>query len=194
MATKIITVHYTVSGTPQTGLAPVIDIWELNPTTPSINTLIVNNGVCVEIGQGWYRYQFTTYDATKNYVFTFDGGPSLLDCERYKTGGNEGYVEEISAGVWDTTAIDHNTTGTTGAYINQINANAASLVISMAAATALVTTLLKYQANRTKVDAFARTLTIYDDDCVTPLKVFDLKDSNGNPSVIEVCERVPDTC
>lgn len=38
------------------------------------------------------------------------------------------------------------------------------------------------------------TLTIYDDDCTTPLQTFYLKDSNGNLSITEVCERVPTDC
>ena len=138
MATKLLTVHFTRLGTPITGLTPVIDIFELGVTT---NTHVVVAGATIEVGLGWYRYDFTTYDAKKNYVFTFDGGTALDNCERYKIGGNESYIEEISD----------------------------EISISQTALTALINTMLKYERNRTKIDIAAATLTIYDDDCVTPL-------------------------
>lgn len=55
----------------------------------------------------------------------------------------------------------------------------------------ILLTLLKYQENRTKVDHTAKTLTVYDNDQVTPLKIFDLKDALGVASVSDVSERVP---
>jgi len=45
--------------------------------------------------------------------------------------------------------------------------------------------------NRTKIDDVAKTLTVYDDDCTTVLRVFQLLDQNGNPSTDSVCERKP---
>lgn len=163
MATKLLTVHFTHLGTPITGLTPIIDIFELGTAT---NTHVVISGNTVEVGLGWYRYDFTTYDAKKNYVFTFDGGVTLDSCERYKIGGNESYAEEISDIV----------------------------SVSQAAISALINTMLKYERNRTKIDVAAATLTIFDDDCTTPLTVFNLKDHLGMPSISEVCERAPSTC
>lgn len=55
----------------------------------------------------------------------------------------------------------------------------------------VVNILLKYQKNRTRVDASAKTLTVYDDDNLTPLKVFNLKDFSGAPSYTEVAEKRP---
>ena len=55
----------------------------------------------------------------------------------------------------------------------------------------IVNTLLKYEKNRTRVDKNAFTLTVYDDDGVTPLKVFNLKDFTGAASYTEVAERMP---
>lgn len=191
MPNKIITVHFTSNGTPQPGLSPTIDIFELHPTNPSLNTQVVVAGATVEIGQGWYRYDFATYSPSKSYVFSFDGGGALAACDRYKYGGNESYVEDIAPAVWDQTATDHTQVGSTGLVLSQVNANTASLLISEAAMTTLLNTLLKYERNRTKIDVANSQMIIYDDDGVTPLTVFDLRDFNGMPSVQEVCERMP---
>lgn len=194
MANKLITVHYTSNGLPQIGLTPTIDIYQLNPNIPLSNILVVSNGSTVEIGMGWYRFDFLAYDPTKNYVFTFDGGPTLSDCERYKYGGNESYVEEISSGVWDETITDHTQVGSTGLTLNQIKADTASILISEATMTALLNLLLKYERNRTKIDVANAQLIVYDDNCTDILQVFNLLDFNGMPSVETVCQRVPVGC
>ena len=194
MANKIITVFFSTSGVPTPGLTPIINIYQLNPTTPTINTLVVSNGATTEIGNGWYRYDFSTYDLTQNYVYTFDGGVSLTDCERFKIGGNESYVEDITDGVWDEPSINHLASGSTGFLLTQIKSDTTSITVSQITITSLLNTLLKYERNRTKVDVANATLTVYDDDCTTPLTVFNLRDHLGNPSVSEVCDRAPTTC
>lgn len=194
MANKIITVHYTAVGIPQTGLAPVIDIFELDAVVPTTNTQVVFAGSTVEIGAGWYRYDFGAYDPTKNYVFVFDGGGALAAGDRYKYGGNDSYREDIAPAVWDESTVAHVASGTTGLMLSQIKADTAAVLISEAAMTTLLSTLLKYERNRTKIDTTNAQLIIYDDDCITPLTTFNLHDFNGMPSVQEVCERIPTTC
>ena len=49
----------------------------------------------------------------------------------------------------------------------------------------------KFNTNRSVINATNNTLTIYDDDGTTPIKVFDLKDNAGAPSVDEIYERAP---
>ena len=49
----------------------------------------------------------------------------------------------------------------------------------------------KIEKNRWKLDRVANTMTFYDDDQVTPLLVFDMKDMNAVPSVFSIFERVP---
>jgi hypothetical protein len=49
----------------------------------------------------------------------------------------------------------------------------------------------KFNFNRSKIDPVNKTLTIYDDDEVTPIVVFELLDTNQNPSTDEVAEKVP---
>jgi hypothetical protein len=198
MANKIITVHYTNNGVPQPGLTPTIDVFELDPLNPGTNTQVVTAGATVEIGMGFYRYDFATYNPTRNYVFMFDGGVSLTGCDRYKYGGNESYAEDIAPAtadaVWDEQTTDHLAVGTTGLMLSQIKADTASILISEAALATLLNTLLKYERNRTKIDVANAQMIIYDDDCITPLTTFELRDFNGMPSVQEVCERVPTTC
>lgn len=191
---KIITVHFTSNGIPQPGIMPTIDIYELGalPTDPVVHTVAASP--LYEIGGGWYRYDFATYDFSKNYVFTIDGGMTLVDCDRYKYGGNESYIEDITSSVMDEPVLNHTTTGSLADTIVKIKADTTSLMINDATMASLLNTMLKYQRNRTKIDAENAQLVIYDDDCSTPLTIFDLRDLRGMPSVAEVCERIPTTC
>lgn len=54
-----------------------------------------------------------------------------------------------------------------------------------------VTLLQKYEENKSVIDKVNNTLTIYDDDGVTPILVFSLRNSVGTPSTDEVAQRVP---
>lgn len=191
MATKIITAYFTTSGVPVAGLTPTIDIYELDTVNPSSNPQVVNDGAAVEIGGGWYRYDFTSYDTSKSYVFTFDGGSSLSPAERYVFGGNESYRRDVADGVWEQPAVNYTSSGSTGLLLNQIKADTASLAIASPALVDYLELLLKYQRNRTRIDLTNSQLVIYDNDGTTPLTVFDLKDFNGMPNVQEVCEKVP---
>lgn len=191
MATKIISSFFTKNGSPETGLTPLITIRELDPTNPALSTVVVNGAVVTEVGGGWYRYDFTTYDVTKDYVMTVDGGGSLAAHERYQSGANNSFKEENADETWNSPATGFLTLGTMGWLLNQIGADTQQIRIDVTSAISLIDTLLDYDENRTKIDKIAKTLTIYDDSGTTAIKVFDLKDSNGAPSVTEVCERVP---
>jgi hypothetical protein len=172
MATKVLTAHFTSSGVPATGLTPTISIWNLTTSTLDVSAAAMTE-VSAGFMPGWYIYSFTIYNFDESYIFTIDGGVALTACDRYKVGGNESYEEDISFQVWEEDNTLHTASNTTGALLNLIAA-----ILS----------------NRTRIDVASATLTVYDADCVTPLIVFDLKDSVGNPSVIEVCERIPTTC
>ncbi len=189
--TKIITSFFTKFSVPQTGLSPTVRIWLLDPLVPATNTLVVNNDPLVEIGDGFYRYNFSTYDPIQNYVIRVDGGATLPDNERYSTASNESFSDDVAKSVWDEPALSHVAAGTMGLLESQIKADTTSISISMTSAISLITTLVKYGKNRTRIDTTANTLTIYDDNGITPLKVFDLKDEAGAPSVLNVAERNP---
>jgi len=51
--------------------------------------------------------------------------------------------------------------------------------------------MCKVERNRWKLDRVTNTMTFYDDDQVTPLLVFDMKDFDGNPTGMNIFERLP---
>ena len=56
---------------------------------------------------------------------------------------------------------------------------------------AMLRFIYKMEKGRWKLDAATNTMTFYDEDDVTPLKVFDMKNAAGMPSVFEIFERMP---
>ena len=131
-------------------------------------------------GSGNYYCSLTGSVTAGNYdvLATFDGvyaGKTFV----YWDGTNITLESEAAAqAVWDENLTAHSLPGSAGLAQQ-----------SIATAVALAQTILKYQANRTKIDPNAYTLTIYDNDGVTPIRVFNLKDFNGLPSLTEVAER-----
>jgi hypothetical protein len=116
------------------------------------------------------------------------------------TGGAAGAptASQIADAIWDRTAIANADAGSFGQFINLIKAATDATAIDVVElktkvddATALITTLIKYEANRTKIDQTAKTLTVFDDDGVTPFRVFDLRNFAGQASITEVAERAP---
>lgn len=171
MAKKIITSKFYLCGVPATGLSPTIDIWQLDPLNPLLATEVVTAGAMVPTPQpGWYRYDFLTYDPSQTYTMTADGGPTLPIADRYKDAANESYEEDIAYEVWEEASASHVTPATMGF---------------------LVTFIRKMLTNRNRIDETLNTLTIYDDDKVTPLIVFNLKDQFGTPSTNPIAERTP---
>jgi len=200
---------FTNGGTPQSGLTPTVRIWEVDG---AIQTLIVGastgtgqntDGLMSEIfdsgspatSDGFYTFLFTTligYDPTKNYLVRTDGSGALPAVDRYQTSPIDPFEETIINGVWDEQiAPDHLGVGSSGLILNQIKADTTSLFLDINDVNTLVTTILKYDTNRTKIDDINKTLTVYDDDCSTVLRVFQLLDQAGNPSTSSVCERKP---
>jgi hypothetical protein len=86
----IIISHFTESGVGKTGLTPLITIWD------SDATIIINAVAMSEIAGGFYKYDFTAYDATKNYCFQADGTASLTGAERYKFSTNETDISSLA--------------------------------------------------------------------------------------------------
>jgi len=180
---------------------PKVRIWEVNG---AIQTLIVGapagtgqaaDGIMTEMDDGgspagkdgFYTFLFTDligYDPTKKYVIRTDGGTSLPDTDRYQTA-------EINPSVWDEDRTEHLLSNTTGLALNQIKADTTQLFLDVAAVQNIVDIILKFDTNRTKIDDINKTLTVYDDDCTTPLRVFQLYDQYGNLSTDSVCERKP---
>lgn len=191
MANKIISGRFTRCGQPATGLTPTINIWELHPTNPAIFTQVVTNGPLTELFLGWYRYDFTTYNFAKSYIFTIDGGITLCSTERYQYGANESYEEDIAYEVWEENNLAHLNINTTGLVLNQIKADTTTIILNEITISGLITYVRKLLSNRNRIDQVSNTLILYDDDKVTPLLVFDLKDFGGLPSINPIAERTP---
>jgi hypothetical protein len=191
---KIITTFFTENAAPREGLTPTITIRELDPTNPANNPIVVNTDSMTEIGQGWYRYTFVGYDSTSNYTFFVDGGAVLPVDERYYVSANESYDDDVKNAVWDAPTADHTTAGTMGFAQGQTSADIQQIrTTDLPALYDLINLVRKYNTNRTRIDPNDNTLTVFDDDCSTVLRVFHLLNSNGLPSSTEVCERAPTT-
>lgn len=188
MQTKIITSFFTRNSNPATGLSPTIRIWTITDGTQS---LVITNEPMIEVGDGFYKYIFTDYDSAFDYAIRTDGGATLRTAERYQVSSNESFADDVALSVWNERKIDYLTPGSFGEAINTIDANTDALRLDVTAMYNLIQLLVKYESNRTQVDKTAKTLTVFDNDGVTPLQIFNLFDSLGNASVDEVCERVP---
>lgn len=98
---------------------------------------------------------------------------------------------QVSTAVWGTRAADYpfgspmpGSPISMGAQLNLTTDKTCDILT-------FTETLLKFQANRTVLDKVAFTLTIYDNDGVTPIRVFDLRELGVGPSITEITERLP---
>lgn len=188
---KIITARFREAGIPQTGLSPTIDIYNA-----STDVLIINDGAMTEIADGLYKYVFTEgngYSPYDDYIYTADGTVTITSpYERYQEGACcASEPEQIANIVWESDYSSYTDINTMGGRANATFSDVGQLLLDVADVQVVVDTILKFHTNRTKIDSVAKTLTIYDDDGVTPIKVFTLRDGTGTPSVDEVCERDP---
>ena len=77
----IVKKRFTEGGAAKTGLSPTIDIIDV-----SDGSLDVNDGAMTELSNGWYKYDFSAADITKEYVYEIDGTMALACTEFYKDG------------------------------------------------------------------------------------------------------------
>ena len=139
---------FTNNGSPALGLNPTIRI--RNVVT---NALLVTDASMSEVGDGHYKYNFTTYDKDIDYSIRCDGGVLLPASERYTYAGNENYIDDISetvteavsgisvsaAGVdydliadkvWDEDTKSHQASGSFGEMINDISTDVKNISAS----------------------------------------------------------------
>ena len=189
---RTIVADFRLNGTPQTGLSPTILIWQVD----SPDVLIIDDDDMSEIGNGFYKYIFTDgngFDPREDFVYQADGTASITnDSERFVTGACCAPTPEENAdGVWEANKDDYTDVNTMGGRANATFTNVEQLLLDVADVEALVELVLKFHCNRTRIDTVNKTLTVFDNDGVTPIKVFELKDGSGAASVEEVCERDP---
>ncbi len=88
---------FTESGTPKTGLTPIINVWTLDGTN------VVVDQEMSETAGGFYYYDFTTYDEDLDYVIRADS-VTLTGSDRYVYSSNEtagvGKILKIEKGKW----------------------------------------------------------------------------------------------
>jgi hypothetical protein len=68
----------TDSGEPRTGLSPTIKIREV-----ATDVLVVDSANMIEVGEGFYKYNFAAYDQLKDYTILVDAGDTLSSSDRY---------------------------------------------------------------------------------------------------------------
>lgn len=175
-----INVFITANGIPQIGLSPLPTIKIYDAVT---NTLLITD-VTEEIGGGFYKYVIATLNPDVNYLAVVDAGASFADSDRYYYGEVEQLNDLDAQTIWN-----HSVTNTFA--FDSFAALLAVMNSSVTLTVNAVTILLKYQNNRTKIDPVTSTLIIYDNDEITPLKVFNLYNNNGVLDVNTVFERVP---
>ena len=128
----IFTAVFTYNGAPKLLLSPLITIYDV-----SDGSAVVSGADMTEIGGGFYKYNYTSFDSTKNYVFVCDGGAAQQDGERYTYGssgstGNIEFLKDMEGGRWkiDETAKtmtfykEDNTTVIATFNLKDINGNA----------------------------------------------------------------------
>lgn len=177
---EIINFFLTINGVPQTGVSPLPTITVYDSVTNDVVLVDTTS----EVGGGFYKYVMPTLLTAIDYVIVVDAGTAFPDNERYYFGEISKLNDVDAHVVWNYSTANSLDADSFGALLNQMdNATALSKTI--------LDILLKYQKNRTKVDPFAKTLTVYDDNGSTPLKVFNLYNNDGVLDVNTVFERVP---
>ena len=156
------------NGAPATGFTPTLIVRTISPDTIVIGS---PGQVMAEVGDGFYKFDFAAYDPRVDYVFLADGGVTLSTTRFVDSSSEIPDPEDNADGIWRAESTDYG-----------------SPVTSMAG---VLREILKFDTNRTRIDDVANTLTVFEDNGTTILRIFDLSDRNGVPSVAEIFERDP---
>jgi hypothetical protein len=141
---------------PATGLSPVIRIRDIDD-----GTILVNDESMTEKGDGFYGYNFTTFDPLKNYTFRCDA-VTLADEYRYSYG----------------------TSGEMNDTISTINTNVGVVDTNVSTNLAATTLIKKVLTNRLELyNGSSGNWILYDDDNITPLLTFSVTDIDDGPII-----------
>jgi len=145
----LVSAFFTQNGSPTTGLSPTIRIRDA-----SDGSLVVTDASMTEVGDGFYKYDFTGYLYSTDYTIRTDGGATLDDSERYGYSVNESYSEDVASQIWSTTVSGYSVSyGEAIGLIRQIEIG--------------------------KWEISGSYLTFYDDDGVTSIATFLLNDPDA---------------
>jgi len=138
--------YFERQGEPAINLNPVIRIRYVETGS------IVAEDVMDEVGSGFYKFNFHTYDMTKDYTMLADGGISLIQRDRFLEGAT-GEYGDISSNI----------------YLMSDNIGCRILLMK------------KLFENKLELENGDQdNWILYDDDGVTPLLVYDASDVNGD--------------
>lgn len=186
----IINSFFTKQGISATGLTPVVNVWAINDTD-GVKVPVATGLPAVDAGDGVYTLDISAYINNQTHYFVVvDAGDSMTPYGRYNTGSITP-IRSVADDVWNANAISYTNANSMGELINKISAHTSTTAVDIIDIKQLLYTIKQFENNRTKIDTQTNTLTVYKDDGVTPLQIFNLKDSVGNGSVTEVAERVP---
>lgn len=153
---------------------------------PSTNPIIdlVNSGIHLIVRAFSGGFEIQNMNGTSIACIDFNSGALVLDST--VTGGSV-----IIRGTYGLTDNSAGATVTQDTNLDHIETKVDLVQLDVTDIVATTLTILKYHANRTLIDETAFTLTVFEDDRVTPLIVFDLKDETGTASITSIFERIP---
>lgn len=140
-----VTVNFTTLDAPATGLTPTIRIRSVETGD------VVSSGTMTEVGDGFYTYEFTGYDITKDY-YVFADSVTLVGSERYVTGVTGEYGPNINNIYILSDNIDYRTTLIRKILINRLELE----------------------------DGGTENWVLYDDDDVTPIIKWNVTDKDDD--------------
>ena len=73
-----IVVYFRSNGVPVEGLTPIVCVSDV-----ALSSEVVSDENMVEVGNGFYKYDFVDYSTDRDYVVVCDGGETLTGYERY---------------------------------------------------------------------------------------------------------------
>jgi len=148
---------FSDDGAPKAGLVPTLRI-----RLVSDGTLTITDDAMSEVGDGWYKYDFTAYTGSVDYAIRCDGGVTLTNVDRYMFAGNENYVDDI----WGAALTDHTVSGSIGAAMN-----------------------FTYDMEGGRWHLVGDQMVFYKSDNVTEVARFNLFDATGVPTTQSAYER-----
>lgn len=166
------------------------DVWTTGSrelSTPNsykadVSALALEASLTAIKGIGWIDENIKEIvDMLENGTYGLSAIEALVDdLESRLTAARAGYLDNLSAGAVALASV------CTEARLAELDA--ANLPTDISTVNSIVTISRKIASNRWKI--VSNQLIIYDDDEVTPLYTFDLKDSAGDPAMEDVYERV----
>lgn len=169
--------YFVNNGEPAIGLSPIVNIRDL-----SDGSLVVSSGSMVEKGDGFYAYDFTVYDDSKDYVIRTDS-VTLSGIDRYSFGSSGEYNEDMNFISSTVSGIDLKVDDV-DTVVQSMDLTVDSIESTVSDVDVRTTLIRKLQTNRLELeDGDPGIWRLYDDDDVTVLLTFQISDKNGGAIV-----------